>query len=125
MIYNIGIYIVAGPKFKCNFDKAKVKYYRTANSILAKIGNKNNATISLKTIASMALPTLTYSIESLALNKSELCALNHPWERAFQKFFNTFDNQIVKDCQMFNGYLPVTHYYSLRSMSFLFKLSVS
>ena len=47
------IYIVAGPKFTGNFDKEKVKYYRTADSILAKIRNKNNATISLKTIASI------------------------------------------------------------------------
>ena len=65
-----------------------MKYYRTTSSILAKIGSKNNAAISLKTIASMALPTLTYSIESLALNNSELlCFKSFLGESFFQKFF--------------------------------------
>jgi hypothetical protein len=121
----LGIYITAGPKFKCNFDKAKTKFYRASNGILAKIGNKDNSLVSLKLIASMALPVLTYSIEAVQLNKSELLSLNHPWERAFQKIFHTFDNQVVTQCQMFTGYLPVLHYYCMRTMSFLKKLSKS
>lgn len=121
----LGVYIQSSPKFKCNFDKTKVKYYRAANAILAKLGNKDNTAVTLKLLASTALPVLTYSIESLALNKSELISLNHPWDRSFQKVFHTFDIQITRHCQRYNGYLPISHYYCLRSMSFLRGLSLS
>ena len=30
----LGIYIVAGNKFSCNFDESKRKFYRTSNAIL-------------------------------------------------------------------------------------------
>ena len=59
----------------------------------------------------MALPVLLYSIEAVRLNKSELLALNHPWERTFQKIFHSFDSQIIMLCQFFTGYLPVLHYF--------------
>ena len=36
---NVCIIILSGTKFKCNFEKAKTKYYRAANAILAKLGN--------------------------------------------------------------------------------------
>ena len=115
----LGVCILAGNSFKCNFDKTKCKFYKAANGILAKIGNKDNATVTLKLLATMALPVLTYSIESLSLNKSELNSLNHPWERSFQKLFHTFEKQIIKYCLWYNGYLPIMHYYGLRSISFL------
>jgi hypothetical protein len=115
----LGVCILAGNNFKCNFDKIKSKFYRAANGILAKIGNKDNVTVTLKLVATMALPVLTYSIESLSLNKTELNSLNHPWERSCQKLFHTFDNQIIKYCLWYNGYLPILHYYDKRSMSFL------
>ena len=76
-------------------------------------------------IASAALPVLTYSLEALSLNKTELNALNHPWERSFQKLFHTFDSQTIKYCQLYNGYFPMLYYYALRSMSFLKNLAQS
>ena len=74
-----------------------MKYYRAANGILARNGNKDNKAVSLNLIATMALPIITYSLEALVLNKSELLALNHPLERSFEKVFHTFDKTIVKE----------------------------
>src|SRR5580693_6297976 len=75
----LGIYIMSGLKFKVNFDKTKAKFYRAANGILSKICAKNNTAVTLKLLSTMALPILTYAIEALGLNKSELISLDHPW----------------------------------------------
>ena len=83
----LGIHISSGSKFKCSFSKSKVKYYRAANAILAKLGNKENTSVILNLLASIVSPVLTYSIEALVLNKSDLLSLNHPWERSSQNFF--------------------------------------
>jgi len=81
--------------------------------------------VTLNLIYSIALPILTYSLEALALNKSELTSINHPWVRSFEKVFNTFDKYVVKQCQLFNDYVDVTNYYSTKSMSFFNKLKSS
>ena len=82
----LGIFIVSGPTFKCSFVKSKSKFYRSANSILSKIGNCDNATVTVSLMSSIALSILTYATEALVLNKSELNVLNHPWCRTFEKY---------------------------------------
>ena len=115
----LGIYIVAAGKFKCSFEAAKIKYYRSANAILAKLGNSNNKPVTLKLISTMALPCLTYALEALSLNKTELTSLNSPWCRSFEKIFNTFDKNLIKQCQLYTGYKSLLHIYALKVMSFL------
>ena len=73
----------------------------------------------------MALPILTYAIETLALSKHDLISLDHPWLRIFQKVFHTFDTEVVKLCQFYHGYLPVSLFHSIKSMTFLTKLPMS
>ena len=73
----------------------------------------------------MALPCLTYSLEALSLNKTELINLNHPWTRAFEKIFHTFDKNVIKQCQLFTGYTSMLHMYALKVMSFLETLNKS
>src|SRR3984893_10593855 len=99
----LGIFIVAAAKFKCSFDAAKSKYYRSANAVLDKLGNSNNKPVTLKLISTMALPCLTYSLEALSLNKTELTSLNSPWTRAFEKIFKTFDKDVIKQCQLYTA----------------------
>jgi len=115
----LGIYIVAAGKFKCSFDTAKIKFYKSANAILAKLGNSNNKPVTLKLISTMALPCLTYALEALSLNKTELTTLNNPWSRSFEKIFNTFDKNLIKQCQLYTGYKSMLHIYALKVMSFL------
>ena len=103
----------------------RIFFCRATNAILAKIENHNNKPVTLNLISSIALPVLTYSLEAVALNKSELTSLNHPWVKSFQKVFNAFDKNVVKQCQLFNGYLSISHYYGLKSMLFLSRLDSS
>ena len=68
----------------------------------------------------MTLPILTYSLEALALNKSELLALNHPWERSLEKVFHTFNKTIVKEYQPVYGLFP-NPLVLLYEIAFIFK----
>ena len=66
----LGVYIVSGYRFSCNFEKSKIKFYRAANSILGKLGNIDNKSTCLHLITTIALPILLYSFESMSLNKT-------------------------------------------------------
>ena len=121
----LGIYIQSGYNFKCNFSTTKSKFYRSANAILSQLGKNNNSAVSVQLAGAIALPILTYCIEALALNKSELALLNHPWIRIFQKCFGTFDTKVVEQCQWYTGYLPINHYHAIRSVNFISKLENS
>ena len=73
----------------------------------------------------MAFPILSYAIEALRLNKTKLIKLEHPWSRAFMKVFDTFDNSIIMQCQLFTGVLPMYHQYAKRAMTFYYNLKIS
>jgi hypothetical protein len=121
----LGLYIRSGQKFTCDFDKQKAKFYRSANCILAKLGNVNNTPVTLNLVHSIALPSLTYALEALALTKSQIISLEHPWTSMFMKIFKTFDQSIVKQCQYYFQLLPIRHIYTLQRMNFLNNLEAS
>ena len=61
----LGVYIVAGLTFNSNFDKAKIKYYRSCKWNFGKGWEiKTILLVSLKPILSIALSVLLYSIAS-------------------------------------------------------------
>ncbi len=121
----LGLYLMSGPKFSCNFEKTKIKYYRAANAILARLGKQENPTVTVHLLQTMAFPIISYALEALRLNKTKLVKLEHPWSRAFMKIFNTFDNTIVVQCQLFTGVLPLRHQYTIRAMAFYANLKIS
>ena len=121
----LGVYLMSGPKFSCNYEKTKIKYYRASNAILAKLGKQENPTVTLHLLQTMVFPILSYALEALRLSKTNLVKLEHPWSRAFMKLFNTFDNLIVMQCQLFTGVLPVCHQYAIRAMAFYSNLKIS
>ena len=97
----LGMYVMAATRFRCNFDKAKAKFYRTSKAILSKLGSQRNPYVALHLIETTAGPILTYGLEALQLNKTEMASIEHPWSRTFMKMFWTFDIKIVKQCQMY------------------------
>jgi hypothetical protein len=121
----LGLYVKSSIKFSCNFETAKAKFYRSSNAILSRLGNQPNPCVALQLISSIALPSLTYSAEALNLNTAHKTALGHPWDRTFMKIFKTFDRDILKQCQYYGGFLPVSYMLDIRTVSFVEKLSKS
>ena len=52
----LGVHILSYVKFKCNFAKTKVKFYRSSNAILGQLGEQRNGTAAINLIAAISLP---------------------------------------------------------------------
>jgi hypothetical protein len=115
----LGMSVLHGYKFSCSFDNSKSKFYRAANCIFGKLEKLKNVPVTLHLVHTIAFPILTYGIEAIPLNKTQLSSLDHPWSRIFMKMLSTFDQNIVQQCQFYSGLLPIRHYYVLRRMRFL------
>ena len=114
-----------GHNFSCSFEKTKVKFFISSNCIFGRLGNLQNTPVTLKLIHSIALPMLTFSLESMPLTKNQINSFGHPWTRIFMKVLSTFNSTIVQQCQHFFVFLPVEHYYPLKRMQFLTAIASS
>jgi len=85
----LGMSIVAGRIFKCNLHECKMKFFRSANGIFAKIGTQN-VNVLLELIFRNCVPILSYGISALQLTKSELSKLDSCVNLVLSKVFGTF-----------------------------------
>ena len=121
----LGVYVLHGRNFSCSFEKTKAKFYRSSNCIFGRLGNLQNTPVTLRLIHSIALPMLTFGLESMPLTKTQINSVGHPWTRIFMKVLSTYNLAIVQQCQYFFGCLPVEHYYPLKRMQFLTTIATS
>ena len=91
--------------------------------IAGKLEKLKNVPVTLHLVHAIAFSVLTYGIEAIPLNKTQLPSLDHPWSRIFMKILSTFDQNVVQQCQFYSGLLPIRHYYVLRRMRFLFNIA--
>ena len=47
-----------------------------------------------------------------------MASIEHPWSRIFMKMFWTFDIKIVKQCQMYGGFLPIEYRNDMQQINF-------
>jgi hypothetical protein len=119
----LGLYIVAARTFKCNLHIAKVKYFRSLNAILGKVGSVSPVNLALSLISSNCNPVLLYGLESVHLTKAQVQSLTYPFNSSFMKLFHTFDAKVISQCQFYCGYLPFKQVLDLRCLKFYHKLS--
>ena len=77
----LGIFISSGKQFKCDFDIARSKFYRSFNSIYSKIGHSNSPSVILSLLSANCLPSLVYGIEAISVCSSEMQRLNLAYTR--------------------------------------------
>lgn len=121
----LALILCLAKNFACNFDHAKMKYFRTSNAILGKLGKQRNPAVALQLISSISVPVLTFGLEALSLNKTQRQSLNHPWDSTFMKIYGTFDIRIVQQCQNFGGFLPISQTADLKRCEFLRKIPLT
>jgi hypothetical protein len=115
----LGVTFQTGTKLKINLDLNKAKYYRNLNGILGKLGLKGQCSVMLALIDSHCTPCLLYGIAAFTLSKAELLSVEHPYSRAYMKIFQTFDQDVVRSCQYYSGYLNIEHKLALLKRGFL------
>ena len=118
----LGLVIKSGKTFKCCFHEKKVKFYRSVNGILGKLGASPNVSVILSLIYTNCNPILFYGLESLKLTKTDISALSHPYNSAYMKLFQSFNKNIITLCQYYCGDLPFEQLLHIRTMNFYVKL---
>jgi hypothetical protein len=115
----LGVVIVANKIFKCDPHSAKVKFFRSLNGVLGKIGTCTDINVSLSLVSSFCTPVLLYGFDTGALSKSQVDKLAYPFCSIYYKLFNTFDKQTIVQCQFYTGQLPLKYLLHVRFLSFL------
>src|SRR5271156_2697453 len=121
----LGLFITAARTFTCNMHHAKLKYFRSINGILGKVGTTAPLCLTLSLILSNCNPILFYGLEAIRLSKSQTQGLTYPFNCAFVKLFGTFDKNVISQCQYYSGCLPFNYQNYLRCLKFHSQLSTN
>ena len=76
-------------------------------------------------INAYCLPILTYGAEALNLPKAMYNFLEKAYSLSYSKKFSTYDNNVIKQCQYYCGYLPLCDVIDIRKFSFLTKMELT
>jgi len=98
---------------------SKLKYFRSLNGLLSKIGTSTDISVSLSLVSSFSVPVLFYGFDTGCLSKVQVDRLCFPFNSIYTKLFVTFDKSIVAQCQYYTGQLPLTYMLHLRFLNFL------
>jgi hypothetical protein len=91
----LGVTICQGKSFKCMWNEAKGKFYRSVNIILGRLGTQASVDVILQLINSYGVSALTYDIAATSLSNSDLISFSHAYDNIFRKLFHTFDKDII------------------------------
>lgn len=121
----LGIKILAGRKWKINLQVVRQKYFRSLNGLFSKINPNSPPDLLLSLFNSFCVPILMYSLASVKPTKSMYQSLESAYMAAFAKIFKTFDNNILRQCQFFMGYIPFENIWDQARITYLLKLKAS
>jgi len=83
--------LISARSFKCSFARAKLKFYRSFNTIYHRASNASSVLVCVQLLQSICLPVLLYSIEVLFPMKSVISVLNNVLDRTFYHIFGCTD----------------------------------
>ena len=118
-ILYLGITILAAKKYTCSHDRSKSTFYSSFNAIYGKLGKIGDPFVTLNLTYNIALPCLLYAQALPLTSKSVTKTIEHPWSRVFMRLFDSWDNNIVTQCQYYANYLPLKNFINLRRSTFL------
>jgi len=121
----LGIVIESARTFKCCFHEKKIKFYRSINGILGKLGSNPPVSVTLSLVSSNCTPVLLYGLEALMLNKADINTLSYPYNSVFMKLFKSFNKNIITLCQFYCRELPLEYLLKSRNLNFYNKLNMA
>jgi len=88
----IGVTVLAGINFKCDFSEARHDFFVSFNTIYGRIGSANSVSLFLSLLASICTPVLFFGTESsLSSNRRETVSICFAYNKAWAKVFHTYD----------------------------------
>jgi hypothetical protein len=102
-IQYLGIRLLSGLHFKCDFNYVRCKFFRSFNAVFSKSKTANSEAVSVFLMKSFCIPVLTYSLEALAPTRSAFTMLDSLVSSAIRKIFNvTKEEDIMFIRRMFD-----------------------
>ena len=114
----LGINICSAKKLKFSWTNAKGKFFRSANIIFGRLGTKSSIDVILKLINTNAVSALLYGTAAITMNKSDLSDMTRAYDSTFAKLFKTSVTSIIRKCQYFCGYWPISMVYDYNRYNF-------
>jgi len=115
----LGIFILSTRRFCINCQHVKQKFFRSLNGIFGKVGLQTSPTVLCSLIDSYCTPVLLYALESLNWNNKLLNSLENAYSQAYFKIFSTYDKNVIAECHLYMGYLPIPFVLDVRKLNFL------
>lgn len=121
----LGVNLTAAKSFKMSLNASKEKYYRSANTILRKIGHLVSADVVIKLLCTKCVPILLYGTETCG-NRTEISRiLEFMAVRLCMKIFKTSSMETVAACQSKFPSLNFVDSFLRRSRQFLLRYHTS
>ena len=105
----LGIFVTSGATFKCKFDAAKAKFYRSFNAIMCRAGSCASLEVLFTLMRSKCVPALLYGIEACPVNTKETRSLEYPITCAFFKIPNSSSSDLVNEYRLAFGFRQFSH----------------
>jgi len=97
----LGIFIVSGKQFSCNYSPARKTFLWAFNSIYKNVGNKENVTLLTFLLTTQCTPIL-HGVEAVGAERYEFKRLCYTYDWAFMKIFSTYDPKNIICCQRYS-----------------------
>lgn len=121
----LGVTIVCGKHFACEWQDARSKFYKASNTFLSKLGSCPQIDVALKLFQSKCVPVLMYGLAAVSLTKTEVNKFTFAYNSVFSKLFKTNCNNTIKLCQYYCNNYSFEHIYDYYRYNFLRKLYVN
>jgi len=121
----LGIYFVSARSFKCTFEPAAAKFYKSFNAIFGKVGRVASESVIMQLISSKCLPVLLYATETCPFLARDQSSVSFAVTRVLMNIFRTRSRDVTDQCQIMLGMLPVEHHVFLRKVRFLLRFKNS
>ena len=119
------MHLLAGRKFKCNFDETKAKYYCAFNDIMGQVDRAASQEVIIDLVRMKCLPILLYGTEAYPLAKKDISSMEHIVNCTFSKIFIVKQQEIINECRKAFNFDNLNHVIENRQLKFIAKLPVS
>ena len=113
----LGVVFQSGKSLGIDLSECRKKFFSAVNNILSKTKFCSEI-VRLHLLESYCLPILSYALESIILDKSQLRQLNSWWNSVYRTVFNYNKWDSVKELIYYLGRIDLLHIVQMRRLLF-------
>jgi hypothetical protein len=111
--------------FKCDYDDAKKKLFRTFNAIFGKIGRLSSADVTIHMLQAKCLTSMLYGLEACPINNTDSKSFEFALFRVYCKIVGTFAKDFIEECCFAFGIHSISTSIIKRKLGFLNRYAAS